>query len=139
MEGLNLLDRAREVGLSVRAEDGQLVVVGPRRHEALASALLAHKAEVLAELELEARLGAAWEDGVLLTPDLFKVRTLDDLLVLWERDGPPARCFACGSTRWWHLRPTRRLPKGGSWICARCHPPLPSDAEIEWANQEGAG
>jgi len=50
VEVLTLVDRARAAGLDVRADDGLLVVTGPRSAEALAAELGRHKAAVLAAL-----------------------------------------------------------------------------------------
>jgi hypothetical protein len=50
MEGLILLNRAREAGLAVAAEGDKLVIRGPRRAESLARLLIEHKPEVLAAL-----------------------------------------------------------------------------------------
>ena len=58
MDGLTLLAEARGQGLEVRAQGDRLIVRGPRSAEALARSLLDHKAEVLAELELEAATAA---------------------------------------------------------------------------------
>jgi hypothetical protein len=69
----------------------------------------------------------------VLSGDDFRIRTVEDLLGLWDRGaGPNHPCFCCQRTRWWHLKPTARLPKGGSWICGVCHPPGPGGAQIEW-------
>ena len=50
MEGLILLNCAREAGLAVAAEGDKLVIRGPRRAELLARLLIEHKPEVLAAL-----------------------------------------------------------------------------------------
>jgi hypothetical protein len=50
MDGLTLLDRAREAGLTLGLEGDLLVIEGPRRAEAIARELLAHKAEIVALL-----------------------------------------------------------------------------------------
>ena len=50
MDGLALLTEARDAGLVVRDEGGQLVVEGPKRAEAVAIRLVAAKDEVLAVL-----------------------------------------------------------------------------------------
>jgi hypothetical protein len=47
MDGLTLLHEARAAGLMVTVEGGRLRVRGPRRADALARALLAHKEAVL--------------------------------------------------------------------------------------------
>jgi hypothetical protein len=43
MDGLTLLHRARDAGLTVAAADGKLVIRGPRRAEPVALMLLDHK------------------------------------------------------------------------------------------------
>ncbi|NOS99422.1 MAG: hypothetical protein HOP29_02210 [Phycisphaerales bacterium] len=50
MDGVTLLREAAESGLAVTADDGRLVVRGPRRLEALAKRLIEHKPMVLAAL-----------------------------------------------------------------------------------------
>jgi hypothetical protein len=50
MDGLILLDRAREAGLAVVAESDKLVIRGPRRAESVARLMIEHKPEVLAAL-----------------------------------------------------------------------------------------
>ena len=47
MDGLTLLREAEEAGLSVSLHGEQLVVRGPRRAEAVARRLLAHKSEIV--------------------------------------------------------------------------------------------
>lgn len=47
MDGLTLLEDARAAGLAVRADNGRLVIRGPKRAEDVALRLLAHKAAVL--------------------------------------------------------------------------------------------
>jgi hypothetical protein len=50
MDGLILLNRAREAGLAVEADGNKLVIRGPRRAESVARLLIEHKPEVLAAL-----------------------------------------------------------------------------------------
>ena len=50
MDGLKLLTKAHAAGLTVEARGNELVVKGPKRAEAIAKELLAHKAMVLAAL-----------------------------------------------------------------------------------------
>ena len=125
MDGLSLLERARQAGLEVRADGSRLLVTGPKRLEGLAQALLAAKAEILAELESEARIGAALRGAVSITAGDFRIRTVEDLLAAGGDGNLPARCFACSNTRWW------RTP-GAHWICSTCHPPGPAPERIEW-------
>ena len=51
MGGVDLLERARDAGLTVCQEGEKLVVRGPRSQEPLALELLAHKPEVIAALK----------------------------------------------------------------------------------------
>jgi hypothetical protein len=60
MAGLALLTAARAAGLTVEAEDEQLVIRGPRTAAPLAQALLAHKPCILAALTVDA--GEAFGD-----------------------------------------------------------------------------
>ncbi len=138
MVGLTLLQRARHVGLTVSSNGDRLRVRGPRREGALARELIAHKPEVLAELAREGQGPWGRVGETTLSSELFRIRTVEDLLALEPKGHPPARCFACGSGRWWHLRSTQRLSRGGPWICDRCHPPQPTAAEIEWSTPRGA-
>ena len=50
MDGLILLNRAREAGLAVEADGNKLLIRGPRRAEPVARLLIEHKPEVLAAL-----------------------------------------------------------------------------------------
>ncbi|NOT01728.1 MAG: hypothetical protein HOP29_13990 [Phycisphaerales bacterium] len=50
MDGVTLSREAAESGLAVTADGGRLVIQGPRRLEALAGRLIAHKAMVMAAL-----------------------------------------------------------------------------------------
>ena len=50
MDGLTLLEEAREAGLTVRADGERLRIRGPRRAEPMVQRLIAHKADVLAAL-----------------------------------------------------------------------------------------
>ena len=60
MDGVALLDRAREAGVRVEADGDRLIVRGPGAAEGLAKQLLAHKPDVLAAL---GRLGATRTHG----------------------------------------------------------------------------
>jgi hypothetical protein len=126
----------------LRSRGIELVVAGDRiryRPKAaltpeLARRVLALKPALLDALQHE----TVAEDGervaeLVLSPELFKVRTIDDLIDLWADDSsPPIRCFTCRGVRWWRLR------AGGPWVCPRCHPPLPALGEIEWRDGGGA-
>ena len=50
MEGISLLAEAKTAGLTVRLENGQLVIRGPRKAARIAHRLLAHKGQVIAAL-----------------------------------------------------------------------------------------
>ncbi len=131
MEGLSLLDRARLAGLKVRADGDHLVVRGRRSQERLARELLAHKAEVMAELDRDQ--SGPWPKATLaITADIFGVRTVADLMALGTTDRSPGACYACGGGAWWRLRGAKL------WICTRCYPPSPPREEIEtWPGEEG--
>ena len=130
MDGVSLLERARRVGLDVRTDGHRLLVKGPKRLCDLAQALLAAKAEVLAELQSEARLAAAVRGEVPICAEDFGIRTVDDLLGAWETGEPPRECRACSTSRWWRL--TGPPSKASPWICGTCHAPsVPAD-RVEW-------
>jgi hypothetical protein len=52
MDGLALLEQAKEGGLKVAVEDGQLRIKGPRKYAPLSRLLIENKAEVIAAFEL---------------------------------------------------------------------------------------
>jgi hypothetical protein len=56
---IGLLDRARAAGLSITTDGDRIIVCGPRRADALARELIAHKVEVMAELAALALVEAA--------------------------------------------------------------------------------
>jgi hypothetical protein len=129
MEGLILLNRAREAGLAVAAEGDKLVIRGPRRAESLARLLIEHKPEVLAALA-----------PVMPPPDLrvdgfdpvdgsdpawwrrhFKIRTIHWALSGRRRKGEAER-LAYGEL----LDEWRKLhgPRWPTWQCAGCNEPI---------------
>ena len=63
MDTMTLLTEACEAGLKVQADEGTLVVRGPRSHEPLARQLLAHKAEVLRYLTPRVAV-QVWSDAL---------------------------------------------------------------------------
>ena len=133
MDGLTLLHQAKQAGLVVRAEHDRLIIRGPRSKESLARQLLDHKVEVLAALgegvPAASADGGPWPvDTCLLSAEAFSVRTIDDLLALWDESKPPTRCHACRCRAWWRLKPS------GPWTCCRCHPPHPPSEQIETWN-----
>ena len=130
MDGLSLLDRALLAGLKVRANGDHLVVSGRRSQERLARELLAHKAEVMAELDRE-QSGPWPKETHAITADIFGVRTVADLMALGATDRTPGACYACGGGARWRLRDAKL------WICTRCYPPSPPREEIEsWPGEE---
>ncbi len=130
MESLSLLHRARLAGLKVRSDGDLLVVRGRRSQERLARELLAHKAEVMAELDLA--VSEPWpKEALAITADIFRVRTVADLMALGSTDRTPDACYACGGGARWRLRSARL------WICTRCYPPSPPREDIEtWPGEE---
>jgi hypothetical protein len=91
MDGMNLLDRAHEAGLTVVADGDHLKVTGPRRAAPIVAELAAHKAEVLAAL-------TGWPDAV------------DDWVARWAAEGARTghewlACDACGERQL--LRPEK--------------------------------
>ena len=108
MEGVaTVLDQARTVGLEVRVEADRLVVRGPRRHEAIARQLLAHKPAVitlLAEEEAE----VAWRVAVM-RPQLPPQGALP-FLVARKSAVVIGSCLSCGDS----------LPPGHTYRCPPC-------------------
>ena len=135
MCGLSLLGRARQAGLEVRADGDLLLISGPKRYEGLGRALLAAKAEVLAELELESWLTTAFPGAQVETrepaveatffPADFKIRRPED--VGGDAGLPPTRCWSCANSRWWRLPGPTSLAR--PWVCAVCHPPAAANPE----------
>jgi hypothetical protein len=106
MDEVTLLRRAREVGLAVAAENGKLVIKGPRRAEQTALLLLAHKRAVLTAL------AADW-----------RVRHRE-ALAYWSAFHPAdeAAQLAWGELQIrWHRLHGEHLPQ---WQCAGCGEPL---------------
>lgn len=126
MVGLTLIQQARLAGFTVWAEGGTLRLKGPRQREPLARELMAQKPQVMAELARERTRRRPPVGWVPITPELFKVRTIDDLLSLPDSEQPPEPCFNCGCARWWQLR------RGGRWRCGTCCPPNVDDGLIRW-------
>jgi len=84
MDGLTLLEEARAAGLSVRTEGDRLHIRGPRRAEAVAHRLIAHKALVLEALAA----GTLPDPGI--TPDLLPPDwhlQWDERAAIMEADG----------------------------------------------------
>lgn len=53
MDIVDVLDKARAAGITVKVDDGQLFIKGDERHESLVRQIQAHKAEILASSEGE--------------------------------------------------------------------------------------
>ena len=104
---LTLLAEARAAGLEVGADDGRLVVRGPRRAEPVAKRLLARTAEVLALLAAE-DAEVAWRVAAMRR----QVPGHGPIPFLVARDvrPEPGRCLACGDP----------LRDGRSLRCAPC-------------------
>jgi len=106
-DGLELLRRAREVGLRIEPRPGgRLTVRGPKRAEPVALMLLAHKPAVIAAL------AADW-------------RTRHrEALAYWGalRPAPEAARLAWGEMQnRWHRLHGSRVPQ---WQCAGCGEPI---------------
>lgn len=101
MDGMKLIDEARAAGLTVTALGNRLLIRGPRRAEAIAQRLLAHKAEVLAALDrpvvpppLPADWHFLWDERAAimeheggLPRELAEARALDDVVQQMLRAG----------------------------------------------------
>jgi hypothetical protein len=89
MDGLILLRRARDAGLAVAAENGKLVIRGPRQAEPVAKLLLAHKPEVLTALDeaadWRARLREALAHWGALHPAEAEALAWSELQCRWHR------------------------------------------------------
>ena len=109
MVSVTLLQRARLAGLRLLADGDRLVIRGPRSQARLAKELLARKADVLEALPgFEAELLRAAADlGGGKQPASY-------------------RCPRCGERDF--IRPR----SGGTWRCARCHPPVLSFEQVKW-------
>jgi hypothetical protein len=82
MDGLMLLDRAREAGLRFRAEGDRLVIRGPKKAASLAMELLSRKDEVL-RLLLQAEEDFQWLLGMSLADfsrQQLEVRVYSEIL-----------------------------------------------------------
>jgi hypothetical protein len=116
MDGVTLLRRARNAGLKVAAEDGKLVVRGPRRAEPIALLLLAHKPTVIAALAGEWR--ARHREALAYWSSL---RTVEE-----------ATGLAWGEMEYrWHRMHGERAPE---WQCAGCGEPIGGLAALELAD-----
>jgi hypothetical protein len=119
MDGLTLLRRARDAGLRVEADDGKLLIRGPKRAEPVVKLLARHKTEVLAALvpkgapEMDVDEAHWWRDW------------LGVRIVEWFHDGrgweEAARLAWGDALNEWHQRHGKRWP---SWQCAGCEAPI---------------
>lgn len=121
MDGLTLLNRAREAGLAVAAEGDKLVIRGPRRAESVARLLIEHKPEVLAALAPvmpppDLRIDPAWWRRH------FNIRTIHWALSGGRWTKVEAERLAYGELlNEWRKSRGRRGP---AWQCAGCDGPI---------------
>jgi hypothetical protein len=116
MDGVTLLRRARQAGLAVAAENGKLVIKGPRRAEQTALLLLAHKPEVM--IALAADWHARWREA----------------LGYWSAFHPAdeAAQLAWGELEIrWHRLHRARAPE---WQCCGCGEPIGALAALDLAD-----
>jgi hypothetical protein len=108
MEGIApVLAEARTVGLEVRVEADQLVVRGPRRHEAIARQLLAYKPAVIALLAAETS-EVAWRVAAMQSQ--MPARGPIPFLVARMSEAAAGCCLSCGDS----------LPPGHTYRCRPC-------------------
>jgi hypothetical protein len=91
VDGVTLLREARHAGLRVEARDGQLVVSGPRRLEAVVRRLIEAKPSILDAIESD----VAWRVEVMRT----QMTTQGQVPLLIARPGhgiEPGTCCSCG-------------------------------------------
>lgn len=132
---IDLLDDAHRLGLAVRLDGDRLVVRGPKRAEAIARALLAHKAEVLDVLRnspstvytfaanAEENAKPVDVDIVDTTKNAFADIIVEDIepgVDPWAEaedwtDATPY-CSTCRSCAGW-------VSMADRWHCLRCSPP----------------
>jgi hypothetical protein len=117
MDGVTLLRRTRAAGLAVVAEaSGKLVIRGPRRAEATARLLLAHKPAVMSAL------ATAWRNRHR------------EALAHWSAFRP---LDEAGGLAWdeleerWHKLHGARAPE---WQCAGCGEPIGGRAALRLAD-----
>jgi hypothetical protein len=133
MDGLMLLRRAHASGLSVEAEGDRLVIRGPRRADAMARLLLAHKSTVMAALRTDQRLPRA-ESELRARWDAAIWRTFyEDRAAGHQRDGGHSKAFA-NQLAWseaesaWHMACGERTPRSE---CAGCGEPISGRRSLE--------
>jgi hypothetical protein len=135
MEALNLLRRARDVGLRLEAAGDKLVIRGPKRAEPVVKLLAEHKAEVLRVLAARAltadRYNAnppspSFEPDVpagkgepgLKQPCVARRGRVEDL-----PDGPLLHfCTECGAWGAFGYDTNLRAGRAGRWYCAAHRP-----------------
>lgn len=148
MDGLALLQAADAAGLTVNVDGDRLVIRGPRRCEAQAKALLAHKEEVVAHLTRRVAVTGdgldAWEatDWQAMYDERAGIReyvgemsrheaerlALDDCVTHWLARHPPKPiedkngCVHCSASLDNDGVPV--LASGAStWLHSACHAP----------------
>ena len=131
MDGLTLLRRAQDAGLTVEAEGDTLVIRGPKRAESVARLLLDHKPDVLAALAPIAAPDRAAFDTQAGEPERWRKRYAARI-VHWfncgQRRRPEAERVAYGEMilEWHRQQGTRPDPDR----CAGCGGDLPEDGGL---------
>jgi hypothetical protein len=119
MDGLTLLSRAQEAGLTVQAVGDQLKISGPKWAEPIVKLLAQHKSAVLAVIASTDE-GQRWRERYTALTFLWSNggrRT-------WER----AQQLAWGDLQnEWHAAHGSRHP---SWQCAGCQKPIGGQAAL---------
>lgn len=124
---IELLNAARDAGLTWGRDDERLLVRGPRAAGELAKQLVARKMEVFATLNSPPP-NASFEVAYDPLPDW----AIESALAAFPIDSPPPTmpsCFCCGECRWW------RSTFGPHLICEVCHPPSFSSVIAERIHQ----
>jgi hypothetical protein len=105
MDGVILLQKAREAGLAVAAESGKLVIRGPEKDGPVARLLLDRESEVLAALEEIADWHARYQEALARRLPRHPVRAAERLawgkmIKRWRRlhakPVPRSQCAECG-------------------------------------------
>src|SRR5689334_11527079 len=98
MDGIKLLEQARDAGLAVAVNGDKLVIRGPRRAEAVARLLMARKAEVMAVIA-----GADAQDDVVATHWREIYRDVLTMRALYDEETARRHAWASVAGRW-HLK-----------------------------------
>jgi hypothetical protein len=112
MDGLTLLQQARDAGLAVESNGDKLVIRGPRRAEVVARLLIEHKPEVIAALAPASTLPATidLDDGSdpAWWRRQFTIRTIDwGLSGKWIKDEAAGLAWGELQCRWHRLHGKR--------------------------------